>query len=440
MSNMHQELRPLKRHLDDYLGKPPQYYLGRELDLALHVGNLRDFIRRTPYPLDWDTAEAVQGIIAHQVVPWSVLELDLQRWAYRAFFKNAVENEIAWNNRTRKDAEAVIPDLEYLRCYSAVEMPPNVADPWGEDFLDECECLMSVIREGFVFDQPPLAGRFVCMPFLPVGAVWLSRVPLIEKVWMDRRVVELCEASALLAAAGYIRLPPSDPHSLALHRFFPLDTQWKSPAPAPHGHFFEALRQAEAAVRTMPARSYEISGRPFVFFDDYAAWPGRRVPDDLRSPGMKEDGIVRARWDALVDEYAEDGLIEVAGYYLSKLSVGWDLADGETVRIYSSLEAASSALDERLPALDELALVAANAAARSTWGRGWSELQRRIFTCLQGRAMTADQLCEELKRDRRTLFRPGGIKELTKKKIVMKSRRIGGYYRPDWPPALSEWA
>jgi hypothetical protein len=432
------ERRLPRRRLDDYLHKPQRDYLAREFETAQRLGAVRWYFRLAPYPLDRDTAEAIRGIIDHQVLPWDLLQKHVEEWAYPEFFENAVATEVTFNRCSREDAVAVIPDLELLRSFFWGSVPDSEVDPWADRFADQCEILLSVIREGLLADEPSLAGEFVHMPFLPLGPNWLSRVPLLERAWIDRRIVELCEATALLADGGYYHLPAADPHSLAWHRFFPPKTRWTSPHTAPHSNFLDALRQSAAAVREMPGRTCQISGRTFVHVDDYAVWERRRVPDDLSSPGMRGDGIAWARWNAWVHANANGGVVEVAGHHVSGLGDKWDVRDGEALRIYPSSGQAELALGERLRALDQLSTAALRAAARSSPKSVYTDLQRRILTALAGRAMTADDLKDVLGCDRGTLFKPGGINELRDRGEVVNDRKVGGYFRPDCPPVLSK--
>jgi hypothetical protein len=71
-----------------------------------------------------------------------------------------------------------------------------------------------------------------------------------------------------------------------------------------------------------------------------------------------------------------------------------------------------------------------------------SSLQAAILTALKGTALTADELEFRLHVDRRTLFYGSdktnsgkdGLKQLMQLGLVINNRRVGGYYRPDFPP------
>jgi hypothetical protein len=60
--------------------------------------------------------------------------------------------------------------------------------------------------------------------------------------------------------------------------------------------------------------------------------------------------------------------------------------------------------------------------------------QHRILNALKGMALTADGLQTRLGADRKDLYERG-INPLKEADKILNSRRVGGYYRPDFPPA-----
>jgi hypothetical protein len=63
-----------------------------------------------------------------------------------------------------------------------------------------------------------------------------------------------------------------------------------------------------------------------------------------------------------------------------------------------------------------------------------TEIQRRVMDALDGRAMTGDALAAELRVDRSRLIRDH-LRPLQAVGRVANDRKVGGYYRPDAPPA-----
>ncbi|MFV1968386.1 MAG: hypothetical protein ACC628_23425 [Pirellulaceae bacterium] len=63
-----------------------------------------------------------------------------------------------------------------------------------------------------------------------------------------------------------------------------------------------------------------------------------------------------------------------------------------------------------------------------------TDLQKAILKALDGRALKADPLADEVSGgDRRRLYKPGGIKDIRKAGMVKHKHGVG-YYRPDRRP------
>ncbi len=419
----------LRRSLDDCLRKQQRDYAWREfLRLQPTSGKMLWGLRLAPYPLDADTAAAVRFLAENQVLPWGALEPIIQEWAYHGFFEKAVASEVCFNRTPRAQAEAAIPDLETLRGYIEGWIPQPSGEQRADDFEDECDIVRSMIREGLLADVPALAGRFVYMPSLPLGAPWLSRVPLLDGTWIDRRVVELSEASAHLEGRGYTRLPAVDRHSLAWHRFYPPGTRWTSPRPAPRACLAEALGKAVGLVRRMRMRVRQFGGRDFLHVDDYVRVGNSRVTEALVFPGGTEEGIAVRRWNDWVWENGEGGRVNLCGTQMSPIASPWGLREREGIEVFSSLEDAEIALAERNEGLGQLCMLGMQAAARADKDFTLSPLQVRILEALKDEALHTDSLAGKSHCERRTLFKPGGIKELKKLGLVANDRKAGGFH------------
>jgi hypothetical protein len=302
------------------LSKKQEDFWWREITLLQPVVGLACWhYRLTPYPLDSDTAAALEGIISNFVLPWGLVERYVEEWAYASFVERVVSSEVAWNKVTRAEAETTIPGLATLRGVLKGSYPESLVGDHAEDFAGECDLVRSMIRDALPLETPSLAGCFLRLPCLPLGNSWLSLVPLIDQIWIDRRVVELCEAAADLAKKGYSHLPAADPHSLAWHRFFPPGTRWTSPRPAAFGVFVAALRQAVARVGQMPARVRQLSDRCFLHIDDYVSWKGRQTADALLTSENRESGIPVSRWNEWISNYSDDGSVDLFGTIVSTI-------------------------------------------------------------------------------------------------------------------------
>jgi hypothetical protein len=63
-----------------------------------------------------------------------------------------------------------------------------------------------------------------------------------------------------------------------------------------------------------------------------------------------------------------------------------------------------------------------------------TQVQKEVLDLLKGKVLTLDALAEKLNHDRSTLHRRA-LKELMQRGKVKNNQRVGGYYRPDAPPA-----
>jgi hypothetical protein len=171
-----QSKKTLRWSLWNELGKKQMDYLRREHDLIRPVGKALWQLRLAPYPLDAETAAAINWIMEAYVASWPIFELSVEEWAYAPFFENAVRFEMEINMRGRAKAESMIPDSETLREFLDGVIPESLVGEWGQDFAEECDNFMSAVREGFIHDEPSLLGHFIRLPHLKT-AQHLSLVP-----------------------------------------------------------------------------------------------------------------------------------------------------------------------------------------------------------------------------------------------------------------------
>lgn len=79
------------------------------------------------------------------------------------------------------------------------------------------------------------------------------------------------------------------------------------------------------------------------------------------------------------------------------------------------------------------ALVRAGATLQAVGGLdqalATTPLQRQILRALDGRVLKKMELASRLRCDSRLLFRPGGIRELLAREMVLSDRKVGGYFR-----------
>jgi hypothetical protein len=321
--------------------------------------------------------------------------------------------------------------LEELRAYrmgEACEEDDEVQHR-GKAFVEGCETLLSKLRV-LPRDTPVRSGTFVHMPYLPLGRFRMCRVPLVDGTWIDRTVIELCEACAHLHDKGFSRLPPRDYHHLAWHRFYPRGTYWASPKAAGPDTLEEARREAWSRLGRLRTRTREIDGRPFIHFEDYWKWNGRKVPGDLSAPHLRQDGLEVCSWNSWIHGLSEDGRVNHYGYMVTRIEHPCPARPGRDFCAYEDPCKAKEALRERTQALATVAKLLMYVPE----AEGRTPLQRQVLGALDGRALTKEALANYLNCDPVTLYRPGGIKELMEAGRVQNSRIVGGYYRPDRPP------
>jgi hypothetical protein len=149
----------------------------------------------------------------------------------------------------------------------------------------------------------------------PTPIEFLSQLPLIDGVWIDRWVVELAEFAAMLRESGIEYEMSSDPHPLA-----PLRPCRGRKIPEEEiavvlrqGEIADARTKTAARLSTFTGRTREIDGRPYIHLDDYRAWSGREAGDDLKVT----EGVVTASWNAWIEARGDNP--ELAGIQVSRL-------------------------------------------------------------------------------------------------------------------------
>jgi hypothetical protein len=426
------------RHtLDDFLRPRQREYLDEEYDV---LGDARFplwHLSQSRYPLDAETAAAVGGITTDFVLPWRLVELRIQEWAYPGFHQNALAYR-AGLSECGLDVPGV-PCLEALQGFRGTDKDRKLLRlwDWPEEFAEECQGLSQMIRDGLLLDHPELAGRYVVLPHLPLGSQWLGYVPLVGGCWIDLRTVELCEASASLQKKGFTRLPSLDRHSLAWHRFYAPHTRWQDPIEAPRERFLEALDDARKALVRMPGPRNDFGGRPFVRVEDYARWGRRRLPGEYLREEYRLVGIHVRRWNEWIDEHANDGVVDLYGTPLTRVESPSHLREGESLATHPTVTEAESALRRRNDAVRCLARL-----ARSQLPTGSDlHLTRRQWLILDALAghgpMGERRLAHYAKCNRRTLYKRGGLGELFQHGLVSHPRRSEYRITPKGRAALA---
>jgi hypothetical protein len=108
----------------------------------------------------------------------------------------------------------------------------------------------------------------------------------------------LAEVGAIAAGKGYQVKKTNDEHPLAWPRF--LDSNGTE---INREEINNLCRQGDRHLKRFPGRKKEIDGRPYLNFEDYCSWRGRKVKANLRS--YVSAGFLTASWNAWIDTQGE---------------------------------------------------------------------------------------------------------------------------------------
>jgi hypothetical protein len=362
------------------------------------------------------------------------VEYWIEGWVYARLQAEAPDNT----------AFSSLPEIDLLREYRQEEvygvkarwLPDDKEELWcwGEQFLDGYDILRSMI-DGLELAGAIRSGTFVQLPYLPLGHLAVCRVPLLQSAWIDRSVIELCEACALLHDKKFTRLPALDPHVLAWHRFYPPDTRWPPPEAKPE-IFEEARHQARAHLGQFKGEILEIGGRPFISFEKYARWERRKVPGDLGAHDGLQEGLDVCAWNAWIESNWGAEEADFHGELITRLDHPLPVRFGHEFNVYSAQETAAC-MQERSQALFEVMELVRSLPPHHPSAPQMEPLQEIIWKALDGKALSKKQLAKEIGCDPGHVYR-GGLNALRGRGLVKNSRVLGGYYRPDsLPPARS---
>ena len=278
---------------------------------------------RLPYPLDHDTARAVEAALRHRVVTWAQFDEDgyLQDWVVGAYEQEGEQSVASAPDREEVRArfageaafEQFLAGEEYN--YGLADVP-DAAFEARYDLVDEG--ISDLVASGKV-----QAGKAVHLETVPTPL--LRDAPLVDGHWLDAHMVELAEWGALLRRQGYVFDDPCDESPFAQERVGRwVEGSW---AAAEQGVLDAARREARKRLARCKGERREIEGRSYLRVEDYAAWRGRATKNALEAA----DGFVAASWSAWVRAQRKAA---VAGVSLEAIMT-W----GEASR-YAALDAA----------------------------------------------------------------------------------------------------
>ena len=276
----------------------------------------------TPYPLDSETAAAVEAAKQHYVMTWELLEEgdDLGQWLLESFLAkgNTALPDGAYGMMsgakhlyskvpTEDEVRPLFEDAESFQkfldgedySYGLADVPDAEYDEHYEALVEALKCL---IPAGLVVDLPSVPHQF------------LREAPLVDGDWIDNYMVELAEWGARIREREFLLEEPEDNHPMAWHGIIdPKDGSEVDAAVA-----IKLWQQTRKHLAGFPGRTRVIDERQYLSFADYLKWRGRRAKGDLKS--AMRTGLVVSTWNQWVEEHGCEGAAFLAGTEVAKLS------------------------------------------------------------------------------------------------------------------------
>ena len=301
--------------LSECLGK-----LHTEVVLRNRIVDTADLVNfGTPYPLDPETAAAVDVAVHNHVYTWEALneESIIQDWLwYYLIDKGAKElplNSCAYPDGqycptvTRENEKEVRDcfqdDSQFEKFKSGEDYTHGLAGVTDAECDTHYETIVNALEELMNSGQVQ-KGLIVRLETIPIH--FLRDVPLIKGQWLNRHLVELAEWGALLKTKGYQVQENEDAHALALDHFIRSDAEKPDPA-----EIQDLRRKMGRNLTKFPGRTLKIEDQMFIYFEDYRTWRGRKVKGDLRK--QVKEGLVTESWNKWVSDHGGDGIATVAG-------------------------------------------------------------------------------------------------------------------------------
>ena len=269
----------------------------------------------TPYPLDSETAAAVEAAKQHYVMTWELLEEgdDLGQWLLESFLakgRTALPDGAYGMMSGAKHLYSKVPTEDEVRplfedaesfqkfldgedySYGLADVPDAEYDAHYEAIV---EAIKGVAKQGIVVDMPSVPHQF------------LQEAPLVDGDWIDSYMVELAEWGARIREREFLLEEPEDNHPMAWHGIIdPKDGSEVDAAVA-----IKLWQQTRKHLAGFPGRTRVIDERQYLSFADYLKWRGRRNKGDLKS-GMRR-GLVVSSWNQWVESQGGEGVATLAG-------------------------------------------------------------------------------------------------------------------------------
>ena len=276
---------------------------------------------RLPYPLDPETATAVDAAIEHHLISWEVLEEsdELSRWVTDSFLAEGKTELLEGAYRLQRDCtgsskppdpeevQGLFPDQESFDKFLAEDdYSYCLVDVTDAEYNERYETIVSAMK------RLGLDGLMVELPAVP--HLFMREAPLVEEQWLDRFVVVLAEwGGARLPQQDLVIEESDDPHPLAWFRI----TNPEEGREASRDLTKKLWQQTRKHQERFPGRTREIQGKQYLNWEDYRGWRGRWVKGNNTS-GLSP-GLVMSRWNRWVEEQGGEGKATLAGTLVGKL-------------------------------------------------------------------------------------------------------------------------
>ena len=288
------------------------------LRIRLSPSSSSDASRDFPYPVDPQTAAAVDAALANQVQSWDSLgdASTIVHWPYEVNQPDKVGDEDF--------------DASRARAYRKVK-----------------RALTRRVQSNDVE-----AGKVVSLHDSPHP--FLSAAPLLEGCWIDIVVLELAELGVILQDRGWTPRESGDSHPLAFKEFVRADAEGEFSS-IDDAAWHDARQAATDRVRSYRGRRRVIKGRDYVKFTPYQRWRAGTV--GARLEASTENGFVVPSWNDWLKSRGPDAAL--SGCWVGPINSAvdpdmWFVHDShtarrlQTARIKLFAELRSSALDRKV--------------------------------------------------------------------------------------------
>jgi hypothetical protein len=300
--------------------------LSLELDALRRERSLRDQMTwnwfrvgmELPYPLDSDTAAAVDAAKEHYVLTWELLEEgdDITSWVLDYFVtqgKSLLPDGAyslrdgsrlpSTNGPSEEEVQALFADeTDFQKFLAGEDYSYGLADVSDDEFETRWDSVLQAIK-ALVSSGEVQEGVVVELPTVPHNL--LRDALLVEGEWLDRYVVKLAEWGTRLQAKGYQLQEPEDSHPLAWYRVVDPETG----AEADVMVLKQIWQRTEKHLGRFPGRTREIQGRSYLHFQDYIRWRGRKARAGVESNLRR--GLVLSSWNQWVADNGDGGVVRL---------------------------------------------------------------------------------------------------------------------------------